>query len=215
MRVDYSLRRLVHYTGCDWREVQPWILLTNYHRYVDQFVRVGLDTLKSGAEGYERLILPGGVVVAPGEAARAGPAWGVAGAPGGDAGIGDLVGAADVEGAGPDGDQQRALDARAVHLAQVVLDGDAGLGRVRHAHLGLEGVVEARQPFLDFRRGVEVDDDVDGVHGRTSSPAYATPCGAPPHGGGAALTGCPRRPDGDRPSDHRRNSDEYACKLWL
>ena len=36
---DYSLRRLVHYTGSDWRAVQPWILLTNYHRYVDQFVR--------------------------------------------------------------------------------------------------------------------------------------------------------------------------------
>ncbi|NQD95537.1 AMP nucleosidase, partial [Pseudomonas sp. CrR25] len=34
-RVDFSLRRLVHYTGSDWRHVQPWILLTNYHRYVD------------------------------------------------------------------------------------------------------------------------------------------------------------------------------------
>ncbi len=31
-------RRLVHYTGSDWRHVQPWILLTNYHRYVDQFI---------------------------------------------------------------------------------------------------------------------------------------------------------------------------------
>ena len=38
-RVDFSLRRLVHYTGSDWRHVQPWILLTNYHRYVDQFIR--------------------------------------------------------------------------------------------------------------------------------------------------------------------------------
>ena len=28
--------------GTDWRHVQPWILLTNYHRYVDQFVRWGL-----------------------------------------------------------------------------------------------------------------------------------------------------------------------------
>ena len=41
VRIDFSLRRLVHYTGSDWRNVQPWILLTNYHRYVDQFVRVG------------------------------------------------------------------------------------------------------------------------------------------------------------------------------
>ena len=41
VRVDYSLRRLVHYTGTDWRSVQPWILLTNYQRYVDQFVALG------------------------------------------------------------------------------------------------------------------------------------------------------------------------------
>ena len=41
-RVDFSLRRLVHYTGSDWRHVQPWILLTNYHRYVDQFILHGL-----------------------------------------------------------------------------------------------------------------------------------------------------------------------------
>ena len=44
-RVDYSLRRLVHYTGSDWRHVQQWILLTNYHRYVDQFVRWGREQL--------------------------------------------------------------------------------------------------------------------------------------------------------------------------
>ena len=42
-RVDYSLRRLVHYTGSDWRAMQPWVLLTNYHRYVDQFVHWGLE----------------------------------------------------------------------------------------------------------------------------------------------------------------------------
>ena len=45
VRVDYSLRRLLHYTGTDWRSFQPWILLTNYQRYVDQFVRWGLDEL--------------------------------------------------------------------------------------------------------------------------------------------------------------------------
>jgi AMP nucleosidase len=43
VRVDYSLRRLLHYTGTDWRDIQPWILLTNYQRYIDQFVRWGLD----------------------------------------------------------------------------------------------------------------------------------------------------------------------------
>jgi AMP nucleosidase len=59
VRVDYSLRRLVHYTGTDWRDVQPWILLTNYHRYVDQFVRWGLGQIRSG--GFEGLVMPGGV----------------------------------------------------------------------------------------------------------------------------------------------------------
>ena len=48
-RVDYSLRRLVHYTGSDWRTMQPWVLLTNYHRYVDQFVHWGLEQLRRGS----------------------------------------------------------------------------------------------------------------------------------------------------------------------
>ena len=81
VRVDFSLRRLVHYTGSDWRSIQPWILLTNYHRYVDQFVRVGLETLARGEGGYERLILPGGVVVERSEAASADPASVIAASP--------------------------------------------------------------------------------------------------------------------------------------
>jgi AMP nucleosidase len=61
-RVDYSLRRLVHYTGSDWRAMQPWVLLTNYHRYVDQFVQWGLKQLHAGA-GVAKVILPGDVVI--------------------------------------------------------------------------------------------------------------------------------------------------------
>ncbi|WP_370592012.1 AMP nucleosidase [Roseomonas sp. KE0001] len=72
-RVDYSLRRLVHYTGTDWRAVQPWILLTNYQRYVEQFVAWGLAELADPASPHDRLVLPGGGTVrrgmAPGEAA--------------------------------------------------------------------------------------------------------------------------------------------------
>jgi AMP nucleosidase len=60
-RVDYSLRRLVHYTGSDWRHMQPWVLLTNYHRYVDQFIRWGLEQLRLG-EG-DKLVLPGNVTI--------------------------------------------------------------------------------------------------------------------------------------------------------
>ncbi len=81
VRIDFSLRRLVHYTGSDWRRVQPWILLTNYHRYVDQFVRVGLDTLARGIGGFERLVLPGGIVVERNEAASADPAAVIAASP--------------------------------------------------------------------------------------------------------------------------------------
>jgi AMP nucleosidase len=62
VRTDYSLKRIVHYTGCDWRHVQPWILLTNYHRYVDQFVNWGIEQIRSG-ESYDALHLPGGVTI--------------------------------------------------------------------------------------------------------------------------------------------------------
>ncbi len=67
VRVDYSLRRLVHYTGTDWRAVQPWILLTNYQRYVDQFVRWSVAELARPDGQYDRLVLPGGGVVRRGD----------------------------------------------------------------------------------------------------------------------------------------------------
>lgn len=59
VRVDYSLKRLQHYTGTSWRAVQPWILLTNYHRYVDQFVKWGLGQLAAQSP-FVALDLPGG-----------------------------------------------------------------------------------------------------------------------------------------------------------
>lgn len=61
VRTDYSLKRIVHYTGSDWRTVQPWILLTNYHRYVDQFVRDGIEAIRAGEA--ERLVAPGGLTI--------------------------------------------------------------------------------------------------------------------------------------------------------
>ena len=66
-RVDYSLRRLLHYTGSDWRSIQPWILLTNYQRYIDQFVRWALDELADPASPYDRLVAPGGAVARRGD----------------------------------------------------------------------------------------------------------------------------------------------------
>jgi AMP nucleosidase len=59
VRIDYSLKRLQHYTGTHWGQVQPWILLTNYHRYVDQFIRWSLEQLALDGP-YEALHLPGG-----------------------------------------------------------------------------------------------------------------------------------------------------------
>jgi AMP nucleosidase len=67
VRVDYSLRRLVHYTGTDWRHVQPWILLTNYQRYVDQFVQRGLTELATPDSPYVAMALPGGGLIRRGE----------------------------------------------------------------------------------------------------------------------------------------------------
>jgi len=61
LRVDYSLKRLIHYTGTDWRAVQPWILFTNYHRYVDEFIRWSIAQLTSESSPYTALVASGGV----------------------------------------------------------------------------------------------------------------------------------------------------------
>ncbi|WP_375397891.1 AMP nucleosidase [uncultured Sphingomonas sp.] len=39
LRTDFSLARLRHYTGTPPEHVQRYVLFTNYHRYVDEFVR--------------------------------------------------------------------------------------------------------------------------------------------------------------------------------
>jgi AMP nucleosidase len=67
VRVDFSLKRLRHYTGSDWRDTQPWILLTNYHRYVDQFVRFALEQLRAGGR-FTRLVAPGDIRVTAADA---------------------------------------------------------------------------------------------------------------------------------------------------
>lgn len=61
LRTDFSLARLRHYTGTPPEHFQKYILFTNYHRYVDEFVRwacaqLGGDnrfTSVSGAGGIE------------------------------------------------------------------------------------------------------------------------------------------------------------------
>ena len=78
LRTDFSLARLRHYTGTPPEHVQRYVLFTNYHRYVDEFVRWGCAQLGNG-EGYTALSAPGGVLVtaddpAP-EAAIADSTW--------------------------------------------------------------------------------------------------------------------------------------------
>ncbi len=62
LRTDYSLQRLRHYTGTDPEDIQPFILFTNYHRYMDEFVDLAVQKLHSDPI-YEELVAPGGVRV--------------------------------------------------------------------------------------------------------------------------------------------------------
>jgi len=63
LRTDYSLARLKHYTGTPADHVQQYILFTNYHRYVDEFVRWACAQLKTPGTPYTGLSGAGGVVV--------------------------------------------------------------------------------------------------------------------------------------------------------
>jgi AMP nucleosidase len=62
LRTDFSLARLAHYTGTPAEHVQQYILFTNYHRYVDEFVRWGCGQLKAGGP-YKSLSAAGNVYV--------------------------------------------------------------------------------------------------------------------------------------------------------
>ena len=62
LRTDFSLARLAHYTGAPAEHVQQYVLFTNYHRYVDEFVRWGCAQLAAGGP-YKALSAAGGVMV--------------------------------------------------------------------------------------------------------------------------------------------------------
>lgn len=63
-RTDFSLARLKHYTGTPAEDVQQFVLLTNYHRYVDEFVRWACARLAEGGP-YTALSCAGGAVITP------------------------------------------------------------------------------------------------------------------------------------------------------
>jgi AMP nucleosidase len=61
LRTDFSLARLAHYTGTAPEHFQRFILFTNYHRYVDEFVDWAGSQL--GANGYTALAGAGGLML--------------------------------------------------------------------------------------------------------------------------------------------------------
>ncbi|RYE84107.1 MAG: AMP nucleosidase, partial [Hyphomicrobiales bacterium] len=64
-RTDFSLARLRHYTGTPTAHVQNYILFTNYHRYVDEFVRWGVSQLSDDGP-YRMLSCAGGLELGAG-----------------------------------------------------------------------------------------------------------------------------------------------------
>ncbi len=63
LRTDYSLARLAHYTGTKVEDFQDFILFTNYHRYVDEFVNWGAKQIgpNDRGTGYTGLTGAGGL----------------------------------------------------------------------------------------------------------------------------------------------------------
>ena len=61
-RVDYSLRRLYHYTGTDPEHFQNFVIFTNYQFYVDAFAQLCQQRLASGENGPEAFVGPGNVI---------------------------------------------------------------------------------------------------------------------------------------------------------
>jgi AMP nucleosidase len=61
-RVDYSLRRLYHYTGTDPEHFQNFVIFTNYQFYVDAFAELCQQRLRAGEAGLEAFVAPGNVI---------------------------------------------------------------------------------------------------------------------------------------------------------
>ena len=66
LRTDFSLARLRHYTGTPPEHVQRYVLFTNYHRYVDEFVRWACAQLGEDSR-YTALSGAGGLMIEAGE----------------------------------------------------------------------------------------------------------------------------------------------------
>ncbi|WP_130835366.1 AMP nucleosidase [[Erwinia] mediterraneensis] len=63
LRTDFSLARLRHYTGTAVEHFQPFVLFTNYTRYVDEFVRWAIAQVRDAQSPYESLVCSGEVII--------------------------------------------------------------------------------------------------------------------------------------------------------
>jgi AMP nucleosidase len=63
LRTDFSLARLRHYTGTSVEHFQPFVLFTNYTRYVDEFVRWAIEQVRDPSTPYDSLACAGDVVL--------------------------------------------------------------------------------------------------------------------------------------------------------
>lgn len=61
-RIDYSLHRLIHYTGTRPGHFQNFVIFTNYQFYIDAFIRLGKERMAAGDPVYDSFVEPGNVV---------------------------------------------------------------------------------------------------------------------------------------------------------
>ncbi|WP_439396121.1 AMP nucleosidase [Bradyrhizobium sp. PMVTL-01] len=73
-RVDYSLRRLYHYTGTDPEHFQNFVIFTNYQFYIDAFAQLCQQRLQAGEAGLEAFVAPGNVITHAGGVTTTGTA---------------------------------------------------------------------------------------------------------------------------------------------
>lgn len=66
-RVDYSLHRLVHYSGTAPEHFQNYVLFTNYAFYIDEFCRLAREKMAAGDADYLAFVEPGNVVTPSGK----------------------------------------------------------------------------------------------------------------------------------------------------
>ncbi|WP_026989232.1 AMP nucleosidase [Fodinicurvata sediminis] len=69
-RIDYSLHRLLHYTGTSPTWFQNFVIFTNYQFYLDSFVRIGRERVERGDPGCLAFVEPGNVVTQRKEGGR-------------------------------------------------------------------------------------------------------------------------------------------------